>query len=153
MNTMDRKMNGKKKIIYLCTGNSCRSQIAEAWTNKLKTDEFEAYSAGIEPKEINPMAVKVMAEAGIDISTQKSKDIDSFRDREFDYVVTLCDNAKESCPIFLAKTRLIHRGFDDPPKLAADTKNDEEAMEHYRRVRDEIRRFIEKFPSALEDDM
>jgi arsenate reductase len=153
MSAMDREINRKKKIIYLCTGNSCRSQIAEAWTNTLKTDEFEAYSAGVEPKGIEPRAVKVMAEAGIDISTQKSKDIDSFRDREFDYVVTLCDNAKESCPFFPAKTRLIHQGFDDPPKLAAGAKDDEEAVEHYRRVRDEIRRFIEKLPGALEDDM
>ena len=94
-----------------------------------------------------------MAEAGIDISAQKSKDIDSLGDMEFDYVVTLCDNARESCPFFPAKTRLIHRGFDDPPKIAEDTGDEEKAMSHYRRVRDEIRGFIEKLPGALEGDM
>jgi len=146
-------MESKRKILFLCTGNSCRSQMAEAWTNCIKGDQFKAYSAGVAPKKIDPRAVKAMAEAGIDISTQESKDIDSLGSLEFDYVVTLCDNAKESCPFFPAKTKLIHRGFDDPPELAARAKDDEEAMEHYRRVRDEIRRFVEKLPGALEEDM
>jgi arsenate reductase len=145
-------MNEKLKILFLCTGNSCRSQMAEAWTNKLKGDQFEAYSAGIEPKRIDPRAVKAMAEIGIDISGQKSKDIDSLGNLEFDYVVTLCDNAKESCPFFPAKTRLVHKGFDDPPKLAKGANDEETAMKHYRRVRDEIKNFIEKFPGTLEDD-
>ena len=146
-------MTEKLKILFLCTGNSCRSQMAEAWTNKLKGDQFKAYSAGVTPKKIDPMAVEAMAESGIDISKQESKDIDSLEDKEFDYVVTLCDNAKESCPFFPAKTELIHRGFDDPPKLAAGAKDDEEAMEHYRHVRDGIRRFIEKLPDALDGDI
>ncbi|MBN1903857.1 MAG: arsenate reductase ArsC [Deltaproteobacteria bacterium] len=132
-----------KKILFLCTGNSCRSQMAEGWTNYLKKDKFKAYSAGITPKGVDPRAVKVMAEAGVDISSQRSKDIDSLGVMEFDYVVTLCDNAKEACPFFPAKTRLMHRGFDDPPGLSEGEKDEEKALNHYRRVRDEIKAFVE----------
>ena len=145
-------MNSNRKILFLCTGNSCRSQMAEAWTNHLKGDQLDAYSAGVAPEEMDPRAVKAMAEAGIDISGQKSKDIDALGDKEFDYVVTLCDHAKESCPFFPAKTRLIHRGFEDPPQLAVNAENEREAMSHYRRVRDEIRAFVEKFPQSLEEE-
>lgn len=145
-------MTEKHSILYLCTGNSCRSQMAEAWTNELKGDQFEAYSAGVEPKQIDPGAVKAMAEAGIDISAQKPKDIDSLGDMEFDYVVTLCDNARESCPFFPARIRLLHRGFDDPPVLASGITDDEMAMEQYRRVRDEIRSFVEKMPEVLVEE-
>lgn len=141
----------RKKILFLCTGNSCRSQMAEAWTNRLKGDQFEAYSAGVEPKGVDPKAVKAMAEAGISISEQSSKDIDSLGNLEFDYVVTLCDNARESCPFFPAKTLLMHRGFDDPPKLAEDMDDEEESMGHYRRVRDEIKAFVENLPETLEE--
>jgi len=134
------------KILFLCTGNSCRSQMAEAWTRLLKGDRFDAYSAGVQPKPIDPLAIKAMAEAGIDISEQKSKDVDVFGNMEFDYVITLCDNARESCPYFPAKTKLIHQGFADPPKLAEEAKNEEEAMAPYRRVRDEIKAFVETLP-------
>jgi arsenate reductase (thioredoxin) len=143
-------MADKIRILFLCTGNSCRSQMAEAWTNRLKGDQFEAYSAGVKPKGIDPRAVKAMAEAGIDISGQKPKDIDSLGDIKFDYVVTLCDNAKESCPFFPARTRLMHHGFDDPPRLAENAEDEEQAMSHYRRVRDEIKAFVEKIPGILE---
>ncbi|MBN1847000.1 MAG: arsenate reductase ArsC [Deltaproteobacteria bacterium] len=139
----------KKKILFLCTGNSCRSQMAEAWTRALKGDLFDAYSAGVQPKDIDPKAVKAMAEAGIDISKQKSKDIDSLEDIDFDYVVTLCDTARESCPFYPAKTRLVHKGFDDPPRLTESILDEEEAMAFYRRVRDEIKTFVEGFPEAL----
>jgi arsenate reductase len=125
--------------------------MAEAWTNRLKGDQFEAYSAGVQPKGIDPRAVKAMAEAGIDISGQKSKDVDSLGDLQFDYVVTLCDNAKESCPFFPARTRLMHHGFDDPPRLAENAGDEEQAMSHYQRVRDEIKAFVEKMPGILED--
>lgn len=125
--------------------------MAEAWTNRLKGDLFTAYSAGVKPKRVDPRAVRAMAEAGVDISTQRSKDIDALGDLEFDYVVTLCDNAKEACPFFPANVRLMHRGFDDPPILAVNAENEEDAMSHYRRVRDEIRTFVEHFPDALED--
>jgi len=123
--------------------------MAEAWTRHLKGDEFDAYSAGIEPREIDPRAIKAMAEAGIDISSQKSKDMDSFGDMEFDYVITLCDNAREACPYYPARTKLIHKGFDDPPSLAKSAKSEEETMTHYRRVRDEIKAFITEFPGKM----
>lgn len=139
-----------KQILFLCTGNSCRSQMAEAWTNHLRKKDFKAYSAGIAPKGIDPRAVKVMFEAGIDISVQKSKDIDSLGDMEFDYVVTLCDNANEACPFFPAKTKTLHRSFDDPPRLAEGLQNEEEeVLNHYRRVRDEIKTFINDLQNQL----
>ena len=139
-------MPEKMKILFLCTGNSCRSQMAEAWTRLLKGNRFDAYSAGVQPKPIDPRAIKAMAEAGIDISEQKSKDVDVFANMEFDYVITLCDNARESCPYFPAKTKVIHQGFEDPPKLAEEAKNEEEAMAPYRRIRDEIKAFVETLP-------
>ncbi|MEW6673523.1 MAG: arsenate reductase ArsC [Thermodesulfobacteriota bacterium] len=142
-------MTNKSNILFLCTGNSCRSQMAEAWTRQLKNDRFEAYSAGVAPKGIDPRAVKAMAEAGIDISGHISKDIEALRHLEFAYVVTLCDNANESCPFFPGKTRRVHRGFDDPPRLAAGAASEEAAMAFYRRVRDEIRAFVEQFPLSL----
>lgn len=143
------EMSRKIKILYLCTGNSCRSQMAEAWTRRLKGDRIEAFSAGVEVHGLNPRAVKAMAEAGIDISGQQSKLVDVFDGQEFDYVITLCDNAHQTCPIFPAKTKVLHAGFDDPPKLAANAQSEEEAMSHYRRVRDEIRSFVEKLPEVL----
>jgi arsenate reductase len=139
----------KPKILFLCTGNSCRSQMAEAWTRTLKGDQLQAYSAGIQPKGVDPRAIQVMAEAGNDISGQKSKDIDSLGNLEFEYVVTLCDNAREACPFFPAITKRIHKGFDDPPLLAAGAKTEEEALAPYRRVRDEIKAFVEKLPEGL----
>ena len=142
-------MADKIRILFLCTGNSCRSQMAEAWTRHLKGDRFEAHSAGVEPKRVDPRAIKAMAEAGLDISAKKSKDVDALGDMVFDYVVTLCDNARESCPYFPAKTKLIHKGFDEPPKLAESAKSEEEAMAHYRRVRDEIKAFVESLPEGL----
>lgn len=144
-------MTDKKKILFLCTGNSCRSQMAEAWTRELRGDEFEPYSAGVKPKNVDPNAVKAMAEVGIDISDQASKDVETVAHLEFDCVVTLCDNARESCPFFPARTAVMHNGFDDPPRLAAGAKTEEEAMAHYRRVRDEIKAFVEKLPEALDE--
>ncbi|OIO27781.1 MAG: arsenate reductase [Candidatus Hydrogenedentes bacterium CG07_land_8_20_14_0_80_42_17] len=138
------------KILFLCTGNSCRSQMAEGWAHALKNDVIEAYSAGIEMHGLNPRAVEVMKEAGVDISGHRSKLVDEFRDENFDAVVTVCGHANETCPMWLgAKTRIIHVGFDDPPKLAKDAKSEEEALAHYRRVRDEIKLFIQSLPEAL----
>ena len=145
-------MPEKKGLLFLCTGNSCRSQIAEAWTRHLKGGIFEAYSAGVEPKGVDPRAVKAMDEVGIDISAHKSKDVNTLGDIEVDYVITLCDHANEACPFFPAKTRVMHQGFDDPPRLAAMAKNEEEAMNHYRRVRDEIKEFVGKLPEVLIED-
>jgi arsenate reductase (thioredoxin) len=142
----------KLKVLFLCTGNSCRSQMAEAWTGILKGEQVEAYSAGIDPHGVDSRAVKAMAEVGIDISGQTSKDVATLDHVEFDYVVTLCDHAHQACPVFPAKTRLLHVGFDDPPRLAAGAKAEEEAMTHYRRVRDEIKAFVEKFPEILDEE-
>lgn len=134
----------KLKVLFLCTGNSCRSQMAEGWARHLGGGVIEAYSAGIEPHGLDPRAVKVMAEAGVDISRHRSKHLDDVKDIAFDYVVTVCDQAHESCPLFPGRTKVIHVGFDDPPRLAEGSANEEEALNHYRRVRDEIRTFIEK---------
>ena len=132
----------KKTVLFLCTGNSCRSQMAEGWAKYLKNDLLEAYSAGIEKHGLNPHAVKVMAEAGVDISTHSSNTTDELPVKEFDYVVTVCGHAHENCPYFPAKTKIIHKGFDDPPRLAKDAATEKEALSHYRRVRDEIKAFI-----------
>lgn len=136
-------------ILFLCTGNSCRSQMAEGWARHLKGDRIEARSAGTEPHGLNPLAVKAMQEAGVDISGHHSKGIEEVRGIDFDFVVTVCDKANESCPVFPGKARVFHRGFDDPPRLAADAKSEEEALEHYRRVRDEIRSFVLSLPAIL----
>jgi len=133
------------KILFLCTGNSCRSQMAEGWARHLKPGVIEAWSAGLEAHGLNPLAVEVMKEAGVDISTQRSKTLDEVMNVAFDYVVTVCGNANEHCPVFPGTTKMIHMGFDDPPRLAAEAASCEEALPHYRRVRDEIRAFIEKF--------
>ncbi len=139
----------KLKILFLCTGNSCRSQMAEGWARHLKDDAIEAFSAGIETHGLNPHAVKVMAEADVDISGHRSKHVDELKDVAFDYVVTVCDHAYESCPVFPGRTKVVHVGFDDPPRLAKDAKTEEEALDSYRRVRDEIRAFVAKLPDSL----
>ena len=140
---------GKLKILFLCIGNSCRSQMAEGWTRHLKGTAIEPYSAGVAPHGIDPRAVKAMAEAGVDISGQHSKDVAAVEHIGFDYVITVCDRAHESCPFFPAGTRVLHVGFDDPPRLAAGCSTEAEAMAQYRRVRDEIRAFVEKLPEVL----
>ena len=139
------------KILFLCTGNSCRSQMAEGWARRLKADSLEPYSAGIETHGMNPHAIQVMAEAGVDISGQRSKHLRELREIPFDYVVTVCDNAHESCPLFPGNTRVVHVGFDDPPRLAAAAESEEERLRAYRRVRDEIRAFVETLPASLEE--
>jgi len=137
------------RVLFLCTGNSCRSQMAEGFSRHLKSGEIEAHSAGVNPKGVDPRAVKAMAEEGIDISAQKSRSIDEVKHLEFDYVITLCDNAQKTCPTFPAKTSVMHVGFEDPPRLAAAVRDGEETLTHYRRVRDEIRKFIEGLPEVL----
>lgn len=143
-------MSSKWTILFLCTGNSCRSQMAEAFTRVLKSDVFKPYSAGVEPRGLDPRAVKVMAEVGIDISGQYSKHVDALQGVDFDYVVTVCDHARESCPFFPAKTRLVHWGFPDPPHLAQTAGSEEEALRHYRTVRDRIRAMVEGLPASLD---
>ena len=138
----------KTRILFLCTGNSCRSQMAEGWARHLKGDVIEAFSAGIERHGLNPLAVKVMAEVGVDISGQHSKTVDDLASARFDLVVTVCGHADENCPFFPGPARVIHHGFDDPPALAANAASDEEALSHYRRVRDEIRAYILTLPES-----
>jgi arsenate reductase len=139
------------KVLFLCTGNSCRSQMAEGWAKALKSDVVDAYSAGVEPHGMNARAMAVMQEAGVDISGQYSKHVNELAGVAFDYVVTVCDHANETCPVFIGKTKRIHVGFDDPPRLAKEAKTEEEALGHYRRVRDEIRAYIERLPGALSE--
>lgn len=139
----------KLNVLFLCTGNSCRSQMAEGWARHLLKDQIEAYSAGIETHGLNPNAVKVMAEAGVDISHHKSQRVNEFKDATFDYVITVCGHADEHCPVFPGKTKVIHHGFDDPPRLAKEAKSEEEALNIYRCVRDEIKTFIETLPDVL----
>jgi len=139
------------RILFLCTGNSCRSQMAEGWARHLKAGVIEAHSAGIETHGLNPLAVKVMKEAGVDISGQRSKHVDEVKHIPFDYVVTVCDHANQHCPVFPGKAKVIHVGFDDPPSLAAQASTETEALSVYRRVRDEIRRFVETLPESLSE--
>jgi arsenate reductase len=122
------------KVLFLCTGNSCRSQMAEGWARVLKSDLIEPYSAGVETHGLNPLAVKAMAEAGVDISGQRSKRVDELKDVAFDCVVTVCDRAREACPLFPGRTRMVHKSFEDPPALARNARTEEEALVHYRRV-------------------
>jgi arsenate reductase len=142
-------MGAKTTILFLCTGNSCRSQMAEGWAKVLKKDQLEVWSAGIRKHGLNPLAVKAMAEAGVDISKQDSQLINELPIKEFDWVITLCGHADETCPFFPGKR--VHVGFDDPPKLAEQGANDEEKLVHYRRVRDEIKEFILSLPDFLEN--
>jgi arsenate reductase len=142
-------MNQPLKILFLCTGNSCRSQMAEGWVNHLKSDLIDAHSAGIETHGLNPRAVRAMAEAGVDISHHTSKQVDQFLDAPWDVVVTVCGHAHETCPLFPGDARIVHVGFDDPPALARNETTEEGAMAHYRRVRDEIRDFVESLPESL----
>ena len=139
----------KPKILFLCTGNSCRSQMAEGWARCRKSDVLEPYSAGLEKHGLNPYAVKVMSEAGVDISKQFSKTHAEIGSVPFDYVVTVCGHANESCPISPGKTKVVHIGFEDPPKLAKNVSDGEEKLAIYRRVRDEIRKFVETLPGSL----
>jgi arsenate reductase len=141
-------------LLFLCTGNSCRSQMAEGWTHHLKGDIITAHSAGVETHGLNPTAVKVMAEAGVDISGHSSQHIDEFKDVKLDLIVTVCDHAHETCPWFPAECTVVHHSFDDPPRiakeLAAKGASEEVQLDAYRKVRDDIRRFVEGMPANIE---
>jgi arsenate reductase len=145
MQTTGRKL----KILFLCAGNSCRSQMAEGWARHLKGDVIEPYSAGIEKHGLNPHAVKVMAEAGVDISRHYSKTLGDIGPAHFDFVVTVCGDGGERCPIFPGKTRVVHAGFEDPPALTRRLPDGEEKLAVFRRVRDQIRAYVEMLPDSL----
>ena len=139
-----------RRILFLCTGNSCRSQMAEGWARHLKPGILQPYSAGIEKHGLNRIAERVMLEAGVDISRHQSKRLNELAHIDFDYVITVCGHADENCPVFPGNAKVVHVPFDDPPKLARDAKSDEDALEIYRRVRDEIRAYVEGLPGSLE---
>ena len=138
----------KLRVLFLCTGNSCRSQMAEGWARALVGDRLEPFSAGTAPGRLDPRAVQVMREAGVDISGQRSKHLEELTSSRFDWVVTVCDQANEACPVFPGAERRMHVGFDDPPRLAAGLPPGE-ALTPYRRVRDEIRAFVERLTTIL----
>ena len=136
----------KHTVLFLCGSNSCRSQMAEGWARRVGLDLVDVYSAGISRKNVDPRAIAVMAEVGVDISGQSSKTISDLPIERFDFVITLCDHANEECPYFNeGGGRRLHRAFEDPPSLAASANNEEEIMDHYRRIRDEIKVFVEGF--------
>jgi arsenate reductase len=139
----------KTRVLFLCTGNSCRSQMAEGLLRHLWGHQIAAHSAGIESHGLNPLAVRVMREIGIDISRHASKTLADLGDEQFDYVITVCDHAHETCPVFSGRATRLHKPFDDPPKLAAQAGSEEDALPHYRRVRDEIKAYIEALPQVL----
>ena len=139
----------KPKVLFLCTGNSCRSQMAEGWARHLFGQRLVPYSAGIEKRGLDPRAVKVMRQVGVDISAQSSKRVDELGKVDFDLVITVCDHAKETCPSLPGVPRQLHVAFDDPPKLAASAENEDQVLAHYRRVRDEIREMVEGLPGML----
>jgi arsenate reductase len=143
-------MSKKIKILFLCTGNSCRSQMAEGLTRHFKGDTIEAFSAGSAPHGVDPLAVESMAKMGIDISKQESKHVSEFDGAAIDWAITLCDNAQKTCPMFPPPAKTVHKPFEDPPLLAKNAKSREEALAHYNRVRDSIKAFVEELPGVLE---
>ena len=138
-------MPDKKRVLILCTGNSARSQMAEGLLRHDAGDRFEVFSAGTKPRQVRPEAITVMRELGIDISDHHSKSVDEFRGQQFDYVLTVCDNAKESCPVFFGKSTRLHHSFDDP---AAVDGSEEDRLLLFRRVRDELRSYLRGFSEA-----
>jgi arsenate reductase (thioredoxin) len=141
-------MRPKIRVLFVCTGNACRSQMAEGWTRKIHGDRMEASSAGTAPERVDPRAIRVMREVGVDLSGHRSKHVAEAIGAPFDVVVTVCDSAKERCPVFPGHVRRLHAGFEDPPDLAANAASEEETLRHYRRVRDEIRTFVEALGGA-----
>lgn len=132
----------KPNILFLCTGNACRSQMAEGFAKRYLASQINAYSAGVDPHGMNPNAMAVMAEAGVPIDKQHSKHINDLYDIAFDTVVTVCGHADEACPVLPGKAKRLHHGFDDPPRLAAQASTPQEASNAYRIVRDQIEKYI-----------
>jgi arsenate reductase len=146
-------MSEPLKLLFLCTGNSCRSQMAEGWTRQLKGDQIKAFSAGIETHGLNPHMIKVMDEAGVDVSNQKSENIRDFAEHDLDVVITVCGHAHETCPVFPANCKVVHTGFPDPPKMAKELAEkgatEKEQLDCYRSVRDKIKEYILTLPESL----
>lgn len=138
-----------KNVLFLCTGNSCRSQMAEGFGKALKSDQYQFFSAGTKTHGLNPRAVQVMKESGVDISTHQSKTTEDLGETVMDYVVTVCSDAHENCPYFPGG-KIVHVGFDDPPRLTREMKSEDEILDVYRRVRDEIKEFVQNIEIYLE---
>lgn len=139
----------KNNVLFLCTGNSCRSQMAEGWGKALKADSFNFYSAGTKKHGLNPNAIKVMQEAGVDINNHQSNTTDELPDVKMDFVFTVCSDAHENCPFFPGG-KIIHVGFDDPPRLTKDMEDEEQKLSVYRRVRDEIKKMVMNIEDYME---
>lgn len=141
-------MADPKRILFLCTGNACRSQMAEGWARHLLGDKVEVYSAGTNPKGLDPVAVRAMKEVGVDISEHRAKSVEELLDTSFDWVITVCDSAYENCPVFPGRARLMHKSFPDPPALTMGA-NTEDTLAVYRKVRDDIKAFVEELEEKL----
>lgn len=141
----------KKSVLFLCTGNSCRSQMAEGWGKALKSEAFDFYSAGTKKHGLNPRAVQVMQEAGVDISSHESQTTDELPKQNIDFVFTVCSDAHENCPYFPGG-KIIHYGFDDPPRLTKEMTDEEEILSVYRRIRDEIKDFVSNIEKIMEEE-
>lgn len=139
-------MNGPTYILVLCTGNRCRSQMAEGWLRHFGGDRVIVRSAGTQPKGVHPLAVRVMSEAGVDIADHRSEHLDQYVGERFDYVVTVCDAAHEACPVFAGAGRMVHQSFADPDRA---TGSEDEMLPVFRRVRDEIRDWAQRFVAQV----
>ncbi len=144
-------MNEKLKILFLCTGNSCRSQMAEGFARQYRGHDIEAYSAGVAPSIVDPDTIEIMKEAGVDISGQRSKNVSELMDIDFDYVVTLCDSARQSCPLFPGKAKVVHIGFEDP-SFQKDGLEREKQLDKYREVREKIKEMVLAIPQVLQEN-
>ncbi len=142
-------MSTRRRILFLCTGNACRSQMAEGWARHLHADKFEVHSAGVAPAGVDPVAVQIMAEEGVDISHHRSKHVAELAGIPFDYVIILCDFAADNCPVFFGQGIVVRRPFDDPVRLARQAESPEAALAIYRRVREEIKQFVANLPEFL----
>lgn len=141
-------MSEREKVLILCTGNSARSQMAEGLLKHISPNRYEVHSAGTKPSIVRPEAIEALAEIGIDISRNRSKSVDEFVDEEIEYVLTVCDNARENCPYFPAKTKIVHHSFEDPAEVQGD---EETRLNAFRKIRDEIRVYLENdFVKVLE---
>ena len=149
---MPEQSQKKLKVLFLCTGNSCRSQMAEGWTRKLRGDLIEPFSAGVRADGMNPLTMKAMAEVDVDISGQWSKTVEETSGMQFDFVITLCGHARESCPVYPEHVKVIHHGFEDPATLVETVSGEEQRQDVYRRTRDEIRDYVRTLPEALHRD-
>lgn len=142
-------MSKKENVVFVCESNSCHSQMAEGWSHYLHADTINAFSAGISSSPLDPLAIKAMREKDVDISSQEAHAVQDFLRESIDYVVTVCSEAAKQCPTFPAEVNVIHQSFDNPPELTRGMETEEEKLAVYRRIRDEIRQFVEQLPETI----